>query len=180
MVKHGMIDLETLGTTPNSVVLTIGAVKFDPFTNDEPIERLHLKLNTEEQFNKGRIKDDDTLAWWLSQDKEVRDAAFTEYRVSINDGLNALMEWSKDVSKIWCQGPSFDFPMLYSLHRDFNMDYPFNKFWLQRDSRTITSLVNDNLKEKINYNAHDAVEDCVKQAKCVQYVYKKLNINHTF
>ena len=29
-----MIDLETLATTPNAAVLTIGAVRFDPFGDD--------------------------------------------------------------------------------------------------------------------------------------------------
>ena len=29
-----MVDIETLATTPNSVVITIGAIRFDPFAND--------------------------------------------------------------------------------------------------------------------------------------------------
>ena len=37
MTTHATIDLETLSTKPDAVVLTIGAVKFDPFTNDPPI-----------------------------------------------------------------------------------------------------------------------------------------------
>ena len=30
MATHAMIDIETLGTGPNCVVLTVGAVKFNP------------------------------------------------------------------------------------------------------------------------------------------------------
>ena len=33
MATHGMIDLETLGVDPECVVLTIGAIKFNPFSN---------------------------------------------------------------------------------------------------------------------------------------------------
>ena len=44
MVTQGMIDLETLGTTHDSVVLTIGAAKFNPFNTSEPFEKLYLKL----------------------------------------------------------------------------------------------------------------------------------------
>ena len=29
MATHGMIDLETLGVNPDSVIMTLGAVKFD-------------------------------------------------------------------------------------------------------------------------------------------------------
>ena len=36
MTTHATIDLETLSTKPDAVLLTIGAIKFDPFTNDPP------------------------------------------------------------------------------------------------------------------------------------------------
>ena len=36
MATHGMIDLETLGVNPDSVLMTIGAVKFNPFSQAEP------------------------------------------------------------------------------------------------------------------------------------------------
>ena len=39
MVKHAMLDLETLSTESNAVVLTIGGCKFNPFNNDEPFEK---------------------------------------------------------------------------------------------------------------------------------------------
>jgi len=32
--KHLMVDLETMAVTPRTVVLTLGAVTFDPFSND--------------------------------------------------------------------------------------------------------------------------------------------------
>ena len=36
MTTHAMIDIETLATTPEAVVLSVGGVKFDTYTNDEP------------------------------------------------------------------------------------------------------------------------------------------------
>ena len=44
-----MIDLETLDTTPNATILTIGAIKFDPFGDD-----LHTK-NCEKLYLKGLV-----------------------------------------------------------------------------------------------------------------------------
>ena len=38
MKTHAMIDIETLGTEPDCVVLSVGAVKFNPFV---PQETLH-------------------------------------------------------------------------------------------------------------------------------------------
>ena len=36
MTTHAMIDIETLGTEPGCVVLSVGAVKFDPFNSETP------------------------------------------------------------------------------------------------------------------------------------------------
>ena len=37
---HAMIDLETLSTNPNAVVLTIGGVKFDPKQADDIVSKV--------------------------------------------------------------------------------------------------------------------------------------------
>ena len=34
MATHGMIDLETLGVNPECAILTIGAIKFDPYKEE--------------------------------------------------------------------------------------------------------------------------------------------------
>ena len=44
MTTHAMIDIETLATTPEAVVLSVGGVKFDPYTNQEPHSFLDLSL----------------------------------------------------------------------------------------------------------------------------------------
>jgi len=68
MAIHGMIDLETLGVLPDTVVMTLGAVKFDPYSAAEPHSELYLRLDVEEQTEAySRSINDDTLAWWASQ-----------------------------------------------------------------------------------------------------------------
>ena len=37
---HGMIDLETLSTNPNAVILTVGGVKFDPKQKQDIISKV--------------------------------------------------------------------------------------------------------------------------------------------
>ena len=39
-----MLDLESLGTRPDCAILTIGAVKFDPYTPDSFGDSLYLSL----------------------------------------------------------------------------------------------------------------------------------------
>jgi len=179
-MMQGMVDLETLGTTQDAVVLTIGAAKFNPFNTDEPVDKLYLKLDTSGQVEKGRIIDDGTLKWWGTQSEEVRNDTFSEHdRVDVKDGLLALNEWFDGVSKIWCQGPSFDFPMLGHLYRHYDMQQPW-KFWNEKDSRTVTGLIPDDIKSKIDFQAHNAIEDVIAQCKCVQYVFNVLDIQRTF
>ena len=39
-----MLDSETLGTGPDAVILTIGAVKFDPYNLQEPHTPLYFRI----------------------------------------------------------------------------------------------------------------------------------------
>ena len=50
---HGMIDLETLGVKPNSAILTLGAIKFDPYTDVDPHDGLYLRINVDDQTELG-------------------------------------------------------------------------------------------------------------------------------
>ena len=72
MATHGMIDLETLSTRPDATILTVGAIKFDPYTNEEPHSGLYLRLNVDEQSELDRHVDDNTLEWWGKQDAKIR------------------------------------------------------------------------------------------------------------
>jgi len=142
MVKHGMIDLETLGNTHDTVVLTIGACKFNPFTNEEPFEKLHLKLNvTQQKEEMNRQVNQDTL--------------------------------------MWCQGPSFDFPILKHLFESNDLITPWD-WWRERDARTVEKLIPFDKKAVIDFSAHRADEDCVAQSKTIQYVFRELNITNVF
>ena len=41
---HAMIDLETLSTNPDAVILTVGGVKFDPHTS-MTVSYTHLRAH---------------------------------------------------------------------------------------------------------------------------------------
>ena len=92
-----MIDLETLGVEPDSVVMTLGAIKFDPFSNTEPHTPLYLRGDVEEQSEQyGRSIDDNTLAWWSKQPQAIQDEAFGEHadRVTVQEMLRQLNKWA--------------------------------------------------------------------------------------
>ena len=94
MATHGMIDLETLSTRPDATVLTVGAIRFDPYTNDEPHSLFDLKLDVDEQTALSRDIDKGTVEWWAKQPQNIQDIAFSEEgRISLKDFTKSLNKW---------------------------------------------------------------------------------------
>ena len=78
MATHAMIDIETLDTRPNSVVLSVGAVKFDPYAEIEPHTKTLWRPGVDDQLAQGRTMSNTTLEWWAKQDQAIQDVAFTD------------------------------------------------------------------------------------------------------
>lgn len=176
MAIHSMIDLETLGTQPDSVIISLGVIKFDPFSDNEPYDGQYLKLDIDEQNTLGRKVDDDTLAWWSKQDPKVRDEALTdEGRTSLTEALQIINKSLVGVDYIWAQGPCFDIVMLEHLYRQKETPLPWN-FWQIRDSRTLFGMMPVDPRKAIQQDLHNALADCYYQAKCVQQSYKHFRI----
>ena len=177
MATHGMIDLETLGVEPDSVVITLGAMKFDPTTNAEPHAPLYLRLDIEEQSEKyKRSIDDNTLEWWGKQKKEIREEAFGDHeRTSMDSMTKQLNKWCVGLDYLWCQGLLFDYAILQNLYKNIGKPTPWN-YWQIRDSRTLFALMPSDPRKAIQEELHNALADCYYQAKCVQQTYKHFNI----
>ena len=176
MTTHATIDIETLGTNPDTVVLTIGGIKFDPMADDGLHSEFYYRVDADEQIEMDRSVDVDTLAWWEKQDKEVtKEALDPNDRVSVEETLKALNKWLVGVDKIWCQGPVFDIGILENLYKKIGLHHNWS-FWVIRDSRTLFSLMDGDPRKEINFAAHNALADAIVQSLCIQKVYKSLGI----
>ena len=176
MTTHAMIDLETLGTGPDCVVLTIGGVKFDPNAISEPYQPFYYKFNVDEQLDKGRTTLESTLEWWGKQEESVREEALgDDNRTPVLEVLQALNKWCVGADTIWCQGPAFDICILENLLKQYNHHTPW-PFWKIRDSRTLFGIMPKDPRKEIKFNAHNALEDCKVQALCVQQTISKLGL----
>lgn len=170
-----MLDLETLSTTHDSVVLTLGAVKFDPFTLQEPFEDLYMRLNADDQIEKGRDVSESTMTWWTKQPEDVQEEALGSHdRHEVVDVLNALNKFLVGANKIWCQGPHFDITILESLYKQYGINTNW-QYYQVMDSRTIFGVHGDP-RDKNRASLHNAVEDCRSQAKGVQKLFKQIGI----
>lgn len=171
-----MLDIETMGFRPECVVLTFGAIKFDPYNPGlEPHTGFYQRLNVDEQLALGRTVDDSTMEWWSQQAESVREEAFAdEDRVSLVEFAKELNKYMVGVDNIWAQGPTFDFVIIENLFR--MIDVPVNwQFWQIRDSRTLFQVAGDPRKAD-RAEAHNALADCYYQAKGVQDVFKQLGV----
>ena len=174
---HGMIDLETLSTKPTATILTIGGVKFDPYSFTEPSQGMYFRVDVDSQTAMGRDVQQETIDWWATQPKEISEEALgDEDRIDLKYLIKQINKWSVGVDVFWCQGPLFDYAILQNLYAQLGHPVPW-QYWQIRDSRTLFSLVPRDLNEK-RTGLHNALEDCYFQAKKVQKVYKQLDIKN--
>jgi hypothetical protein len=176
MTTHATIDIETLSTKPDAVVLTIGGIKFDPFTKEDPHSEFYCRLEIDDQSSKGRDIETDTLQWWGTQPDEIVEEALGEHnRSSVETTLKDLNKWLTGTDKIWCQGPVFDICILENLYRQYDTHFNW-VFWNIRDSRTLFGLMPEDPRKKFKFAAHNALEDCRVQSMCIQEVYSELQL----
>lgn len=174
---HAMIDLETLSTNPNATILTVGGVKFNPHTFEEPAQGMYFRVDVNKQTSMGRDVMQDTVNWWSKQPKEISDEAFSDdNRISLDDMIKKINKFSVGVDVFWCQGPLFDYAILQDIYKQLGYPVPW-QYWQIRDSRTLFSLVPRDSNEQ-RTGLHNALEDCYFQAKKVQQVYNQLGIKN--
>ena len=171
-----MLDIETLSTRPDAVVLTLGAVKFSPWASEVDTDTgLYVRVDVDEQLALDRHVQQDTVEWWGKQAEEVREEALGDAnRTSVTELLNQLNKFVVGVDNIWCQGPVFDIVILENLYRQVERPTPW-QFWQIRDSRTLFGVHGDP-RGKGAKGAHNALIDCYYQAEAVQQVYKQQGI----
>ena len=176
-----MIDLETLATSPNAAILTIGAVKFDPFGDDvnEPdCEKLYLKVDLDSCDKLELTVSQDTLAWWAQQSKEAQDEAFsTDGRIDISDAINQLYKFCWGAKRVWSHGAGFDVIILEHVFRKVGKAVPW-RFWEVRDTRTLFDLGIDPNRPPVL--KHHALEDAWNQAVGVQNIFRTLRTSSNF
>lgn len=155
-----MIDLETLGTAPDSAILSIGMARFDRKTG-EIFETLYLKIAEPELYG-GASKS--TLAWWAEQDPLVRAEAFSG-DTQAKDAAASVSRFLKESDCVWGNGATFDISMLEWWVSQFSVRLPF-KFWNVRDVRTVIDLSGLNYRSiPFEGDRHNALADAIHQAK---------------
>ena len=175
-MNHIMLDIETLDITPTAVILSIGAIVFDPKNPDSCNEvtdtnTFFWAIDSKDQ--QGRTVSDDTVKWWSMQDKET--VALNCFGTSkLRTVLHNFNTWVQSVGSygdtpVWCKGTDFDTVILKNAYEQLNMQLPW-RYNQVRDLRTVMKLYNVKTSATVK---HDALSDAVDQAKVLSTLYTR-------
>ena len=184
-----MVDLETLGTEPDSTIIQISAAAFDITTGDicATYDRIaDISKNPSYEMTVSG----ETLKWWLNTDKQLLQELINRGTAGPTSGelVDDFQKWLSSINvmgdlHLWGNGILFD--NLF-LKQQMGENYPV-RFTNDRDMRTIVDLMMT--KTGLNYHelkqkyydqelkAHDAKNDVLNQIALVTACYKELITN---
>jgi hypothetical protein len=167
-----MIDLETWGNRPNSVVVQIGACYFSRDTGKIG-SKFNIKINAETEINEGFEVDASTIYWWLDKSKEAQLKAhgLKHHRKRSVNAWNDFNNFTKDANYVWSHA-TFDFVIMMNHFHKLNIN-PKVHYRSARDIRTLVDLAGDiEWKERTGVH-HDALDDAIFQVSyCVDCLKK--------
>lgn len=173
-MKHVMVDLETLGTTADAVILSIGAVRFDLDSDEIDDAGFYASVSIDSNLEYKRRVQEDTLIWWLGQSAAAQ-KVFHEPKDTLPSSLVGLSDWiDTDNYFVWSNGADFDLPMLAHAFTQMSMEIPW-KFWNSRCLRTYRALpgAKDVSVPRLGTH-HNALQDAIYQARLAQAIQKTL------
>lgn len=175
---HLMIDVETLGMRPGSVVWQIGVVAFDIDMRGNLDQGIELNLNPQEQIDLGFKVDWSTIRWWMEQSREAQ-AAMPKVGLPLEVALAFVRDYVErwgPVEGVWGNGPDFDLTAMTMLFQAADMKAPW-AYNAGRDVRTMKEVVNGLGLETVRVKpliAHSALSDARAQALWVQEMWGSL------
>lgn len=156
-----MVDLETLGNGSHAVIISIGAVEFDPDTG--LIGRgFYETVDPQSCVDAGLKMDASTVMWWMQQDAAAR-AAFDRPGRHLNAVLLDFAIWFPEGADLWGNGATFDNVILGNAYRAVSFNRPW-KFSNDRCYRTLKNLRPD-IELVRTGTHHNALDDAKTQAQ---------------
>ena len=185
--KHIMIDLETLGLEPTSIIRSCAVVEFDPETG-ETGESKEWKVNMQQSYDAGFTLSIDTIRWWMKQSEEVRKQFVDENETGLSDFLlqlrGFLVSHGEDFT-LWCLQLDFDLPILRNHYHKFykgtsitkEYDFlPWNRLKIRDVRPYMDALESAGLLPPKVKDRHTPMADCLAQ---INYVHLAIKNNLT-
>ena len=177
-----MLDIETLGTGTDAVILSAGVVLFnleeedDYDTLDDENRSWYNRFNVQEQLDHGHSVTYDTIHWWMKQGVQAKQVFSEKVRFPNDYALTKLVSWLGNAQEtvLWGNGSGFDIPIFRALFKTYGIDFPF-RFWNENDFRTLRRLAGGKKFEIDRGTIHHALEDAKYQVLAAQEYYRRVN-----
>lgn len=165
--RHIVVDIETLSTKRNAVVIDIAAVAVD--WNRPTSNQFQIYLRDKEQSESGLFDiDSSTIAFHLKNDPNFIDDC-NNNGVIFQEAVQSFADWiqmqSSDVElHMWSQGKDFDYPILENLFNAAGVKIPWNygRIHCLRDLVWLNPAAR--LKSE-GPTAHKALPDALQEAR---------------
>ena len=159
-----MIDIETMGTKPGCVILSIGAVLFG---GGQLGREFYIEIDPTNCQAHGMTINADTLRWWMRQEIKppVNGAATLEHALRRLSG--EFNNWREMC--VWANSPTFDLAILRDAYARVSMKAPW-PFWQERDFRSARDILAPDFSittVRPFGDTHHALADAKRQAKAL-------------
>lgn len=175
-MNNVMIDIESLGCTLDSVIVSIGAVKFNGSGLGDEFYKVCY------QGQKDRKMDLSTISWWMGQGEEARDVFVDKKieRVTLREALVELKDfinWKEDT--VWSNGTLFDISMLQNAYEWAKIRYPwpYRSVSCLRSIRKIYPYYEEAMDAYRETTSHNALDDAKCQALALIDTSRKFGFN---
>lgn len=182
------IDLETLGTSADSKILSIGVHAVCAETGQ--VARFYSGCSIASQPN--RTASASTMAWWEGQSAEARkalDYARTPECSTLQEALSDLSRWLGKLGEthnvyVWGNGSDFDIAMLNHAYKQISDFVPWN-FRNSRDMRTLYDItlrfgMDIKTATKRVGTHHNALDDAQFQADVIMESLRQIDLAAKF
>jgi len=173
-MQNVMVDLETLGTAADAVILSIGAVQFD--TDGSPLgERFYTEVDIDDQLALGRTVTGKTISWWVQQSRQAQGVFKEVHKKTLHQALCSFAVFFDHPNYcVWGNGAEFDNAILIHAYAQAG---DIQQPWSHRNNRcyrTLKNLSNRPRRDDSMPNVpHNALDDAIAQAlHCQEMLYE--------
>lgn len=172
-----MVDIEAMSSESNAAIVQIGAVAFDPNT-DDIYNEFSVNIDLKDAMKYGVVSAD-TIYWWFSQNDDVR-KSITINKQPLWKALASFGSFykSNNCKALWSH-TTYDAVVLINAYKATDTRSPFH-YRDTADLRTLNKIENEAYKsnrlfEETKNTQHVAINDARRQAIFVQESYKIIN-----
>lgn len=178
-MNHVMLDLETYGTVPGSVILSIGAQAFDPDAGTiDSAQSFYQVITIDSCEDAGLETNLATIEWWYKQSKEAQAVLRQAYgeepgAIGLRYALRNFTAFLGASSPcVWGNGSDFDNAMLTVAYERAGFPLPW-KFSGNRCYRTLKNLAPRVPMDRFGTH-HNALDDARSQAVHALSIFQAL------